>query len=89
MGLRVPVLAARSSVAERFVADGITGVLVAPDDAPATAATIASLLAHDDERAAMGNAGRLRVAREFPEGEMIDGFQRAIDVARDRSRWTV
>ena len=89
MALRVPVLADRATVAERYVADGITGILVGAGDAPATAATIASLLAHDGERAAMGNAGRLRVAREFSESEMVDGFQRAIDAARDRSRWAV
>ena len=87
MALRVPVLADRGTVAERYLADGITGVLLPAADAPATAATVAGLLAHGDERAAMGNAGRLRVGREFPESDMVDGFQRALDAARDRTRW--
>lgn len=89
MAMRVPVLADRGTVSERYVADGITGTLLQPADAPATAAIIATLLAHDPRRAAMGNAGRTRVAREFPETEMVDGVQRALDAARDRTRWVV
>ena len=89
MALRVPVLAERGTVAERYVADGITGILLPPGDAPATAATAASFLAHNDERVAMGNAGHVRVARDFTEARMADGFEHAISAARDRTRWIV
>ncbi len=87
MALRVPVLGDRGSVLQRYVADGITGALLPPGDAGATAATVASLLAHREQRAAMGSAGRARVAREFSETSMADGFERAAAGARDRTRW--
>jgi hypothetical protein len=87
MAMKVPVLAERGPIAATYVADGITGLLLPSNDAPATAAALARLLAHDDQRTAMGTAGRLRVAREFTEAAMLDGFERAASVAADRSRW--
>jgi hypothetical protein len=36
----------------------------------------------------MGNAGRTRVQRDFPEISMIDGFERAVNAAGDRAKWT-
>jgi hypothetical protein len=45
------------------------------------------LLAHEERRSAMGTAGRARVARDFPETAMIEGFERATEIARDRTRW--
>jgi len=35
----------------------------------------------------MGNAGRARVQREFSESAMIDGFERAVNAAGDRTKW--
>ena len=89
MALRVPVVAERGTVVQRYVADGITGLLLPPGDVPATAATVAAFLAHDEERAAMGNAGHVRVARDFTERRMVDGFEHAVGSARDRTRWIV
>lgn len=88
MAMKVPVLADRGGIAGTYVADGITGLLLPPTDAPATAAALARLLAHDDQRTAMGAAGRARVAREFTAAAMLDGFERAAAAAADRSRWT-
>lgn len=87
MALRVPVVAERGEQAQRYLADGIAGILLPPGDIPATAATLATFLAHDDQRIAMGNAGRIRVTRAFPATAMIDGFERAASVARERSAW--
>ncbi len=87
MALRVPVLAEQAPLAHRYIADGITGILLPPANPPATAATIAAFLARDAQRVAMGNAGRSRVTREFPESAMIDAFDRAASAARDRERW--
>jgi hypothetical protein len=87
MALRVPVLAERDPVALRYLADGITGVLLPPADPPATAAAVATFLAHGARRAAMGNAARARVAREFPESAMIETFYEAVEAARVRERW--
>lgn len=89
MALRVPVLAERGTVAQRYVADGITGMLLPPGDAPSTAAALATFLAHDDQRQAMGNAARVRVARDLTEAAMLDQFEQAVTAARDRSRWAV
>jgi glycosyltransferase involved in cell wall biosynthesis len=87
MALRIPVLADRDTVAARYVADGITGTLLPPGDAPATAALLSVVLAHAEQRSAMGSAGRTRVARDFSEREMADQFAAAADLARDRTRW--
>jgi glycosyltransferase involved in cell wall biosynthesis len=87
MALRIPVLAERSDVAQRYVADGIGGVLLPPGDAPATAAIVATFLASDEQRAAMGNAAHVRVGRDFSERAMVDAFARVTDAARDRSKW--
>jgi glycosyltransferase involved in cell wall biosynthesis len=87
MALRVPVLAERSDVAQRFVADGIGGILLPPGDAPATAAMATTFLAGDEQRMAMGNAAYVRVARDFSERAMVDAFARVTDAARDRSKW--
>lgn len=77
MALRIPVIAEREPLAQHYIADGITGVLIPQSDAPETAALVATFLAKGDQRAAMGNAGRARVAREFTETAMIEGFERA------------
>ena len=87
MALRIPVLAERGTLPQHYLADGIAGILLPPSDAPATAALVASFLAHEGQRVAMGAAGRVRVARDFTESEMVDGFERAALAARDRTRW--
>jgi len=87
MALRIPVLAERDALSQRYVADGICGILLAQPDPGTMAARIAVLLAHEERRAAMGNAGRARVTRDFSEQGMIEGFERATELARDRTRW--
>ena len=78
MALGVPVIAAQGGVAETYVANLISGSLVPAEDAATTAATVVTLLASEEQRQAMGAAARARVAREFPESAMIDGFQAAM-----------
>ena len=87
MALRIPVIAERGEQAQRYLADGIAGILLPPGDIPANAATLATFLAHDEQRVAMGNAGRIRVTRAFPATAMIDGFEQAALAARERSAW--
>ena len=67
-------LAAEGGVAETYVANLISGSLIHPDEAATTAATVVTLLSSEEQRQAMGSAARARVAREFPEQAMIDGF---------------
>jgi len=78
MSLGVPVIAAEGSVADTYVANLISGALVPSEDAATTAATVVTLLGNEEQRVAMGAAARTRVAREFPEGAMIDGFEAAV-----------
>jgi hypothetical protein len=77
----VPVLADRGSAAARYVADGITGLHLAPGDVTGTAAALAQLLAADETRRHMGAAGRARAARSYTEAAMLDGFARAAAAA--------
>lgn len=87
MSAAVPVIAERSPYLANFVPDGIAGVLLPPRDPSDTAAAVASFLAADNQRAAMGRAGRARVAREFTEAAMVEGFAAAATAAGDRSLW--
>lgn len=87
MAARVPVIAERSSLLSQYVPDGISGVLLPPADPSDTAATVANFLADNNQRAAMGKAGRTRVARDFTETAMLDGFSAAAAAAGDRTHW--
>lgn len=80
----IPVMAERTTVAARYVADGIHGVTMAKLDPALMAAEMAVLLSEPDVRAAMGSAARLRVEREFPLREMLAGFEQAARGARER-----
>ena len=87
MAAGVPVIAERTSLLSHFVPDGIAGVLLPPAHPNDTAATVANFLADNNQRVAMGRAGRTRVARDFTETAMIDGFIAAASAAGDRARW--
>jgi glycosyltransferase involved in cell wall biosynthesis len=86
MALGVPTVASEDGVAQRYIANGISGALYPPDDSASTAATVAGMLMSDETRETMGKAARTRVAREFPESQMIEGFDRAANSARTRGR---
>jgi glycosyltransferase involved in cell wall biosynthesis len=87
MSLRTAVIAERWPLTQHYLADGITGLLLAPGDPSRMASAIAAFLAGTERRTAMGNAGRTRVQRDFTELAMIDGFERAVDAAGDRTNW--
>jgi glycosyltransferase involved in cell wall biosynthesis len=87
MALGTPVVAERGPIAAHYVADGISGTLLPPADPLAAAAAVAMLLAQDEVRRVMGRAARGRAEREFGAAAMADGFLRAAEAARDRSRW--
>ena len=88
MAAAVPVIAERSPYLAHYVPDGIVGVLLPPADPSDTAAWVAKFLADASQREAMGRAGRSRVAREFPESAMVDGFAAAANAAGDRALWS-
>ena len=87
MAAGVPVIAERSPLLSLYVPDGIAGVLLPPAHPNDTAATVANFLADNNQRVAMGKAGRTRVARDFPESAMIEGFIAAASAAGDRTLW--
>jgi glycosyltransferase involved in cell wall biosynthesis len=60
--------------------------LIPPDDAATTAAAVVTLLTNEETRTAIGAAGRARVAREFPESAMVEGFVEAATAAGGRHR---
>ncbi len=80
----VAVMAERTTVAARYVSDGIHGVTMAKLDPALMAAELAPLIAEPEVRIAMGTAARLRVEREFPLREMLAGFEQAARSARER-----
>jgi glycosyltransferase involved in cell wall biosynthesis len=86
MALGIPTVASEGGIAERYIAHGISGALYPSDDSASTAAAVAGMLQSEESRAAMGKAARTRVAREFPESQLIEGFDRAANTARTRGR---
>jgi glycosyltransferase involved in cell wall biosynthesis len=87
MALRLPVIAERSPLTGHYIADGISGLLLPSGDAADAAATLTAFLASSERLSAMGNAGRARLHREFPEGRMVEAWERAVLAAGDRSQW--
>lgn len=65
-------VAARTGGIPEIVDDGRTGRLVPPADARALARAVADLLLHAEERAAMGEAGRLRARGEFSSAAWVE-----------------
>jgi glycosyltransferase involved in cell wall biosynthesis len=84
MALGIPVLAGEGTVAEHYVLSNITGILLPAGDAYFTAACVAEFLSNAHRRAMMGHAAQHRIARDFPEEHMIDGFERAAVAAMAR-----
>jgi hypothetical protein len=74
MAAGVPVIAERSPLLALYVPDGIAGVLLPRAHPNDTAATVANFLADNNTRVAMGKAGRTRVARDFTETAMVEGY---------------
>jgi glycosyltransferase involved in cell wall biosynthesis len=87
MALRIPVIADRTPLTQHYVADGITGALLAPGDPAYTASNLASFFASREKLAAMGNAARARVQRNFPDAISVDAFDQAVHAAGDRTTW--
>jgi glycosyltransferase involved in cell wall biosynthesis len=86
MALGIPTVASEGGIAQRYIAHGISGALYPPDDSASTAAAVAGMLKSEEDRVAMGKAARTRVAREFPESQTIEAFDRAANTARTQGR---
>jgi len=65
MACGTAVVGSRTGGIPEVVADGVTGLLVEPDDPSALASALNALLADPGRAAAMGQAGRDRAVAEF------------------------
>ncbi len=74
MACGVPVIASDVGGLPEIVVDGVTGLLVQPGSAPELAAAIERLLAYDDLRSRMGDAGLERVRARFALGVQVDSY---------------
>jgi glycosyltransferase involved in cell wall biosynthesis len=87
MAWAVPVVATRVGGVPELVADGVTGILVPPDDPEALGAALETLLDDADLRASLGRAGAERVATQFDArhlaGRMLSLYE---ELARARAR---
>jgi colanic acid/amylovoran biosynthesis glycosyltransferase len=65
MAMGLPVVSTFVSGVPELVTDGVTGILVPPDDPPAAAAAIGRLMADPALSAAMGQAARRTIEQRF------------------------
>lgn len=80
-----PVIGSRMGGAMEAVADGITGLLVDPDDEEATAKAITRLLTNDELAQKMGRQGRARAVSEFTwEAQAAKLRQQLATIVADR-----
>ncbi len=84
----LPVVSTRVGGIPEVIADGMTGILVPPDDPDALAAALAQVIKDTGYRHALGKAAKARVERLFGTPRMIAEFQDCYDrLARfDRNR---
>lgn len=61
----LPVVAARSGSAPNVVEDGVTGILVPPEDEKQIVSAVSGLLLMPEERRKMGEAGRRLVGKKY------------------------
>jgi glycosyltransferase involved in cell wall biosynthesis len=84
MACGLPVVATTAGAIPEVVEDGVTGVLVPPDDPEALANAVVSLLSDPQRMKAMGKAGAERVRERFTWDKVaervIQGCERALQV---------
>lgn len=75
----LPVVATKVGGIPEVVADGVSGMLVPPDDPAAMAAALARLVQDGEHRRALGEAGRQRAQHMFSTRRMTDEFEAAYE----------
>jgi len=63
--LALPCVSTRAAAVAELIEDGTTGLLVEPEDVPALATALESLIRDPGRRAVLGNAGAEHVRRDF------------------------
>jgi glycosyltransferase involved in cell wall biosynthesis len=72
MAVGVPVIASRTGGIVESVQEGLTGLLVEPDDSQTLKRAILSLLGDERRRLAMGRLGRIRAVERFSYTVLIE-----------------
>ena len=72
----VPVVASRVGGVPEVVLDGVTGVLVPPEDPGALGAALLELADDVDRRRRLGTAGRRYVVERFEWGRCVEAMER-------------
>ena len=80
-----PVIAGRLETIAELVEDGVSGLLVPPDDVPALTEALRRLVDEPEAGKAMGFAGRKHVAEEFSDEINWDRLEAAIDAVGKRA----
>jgi glycogen(starch) synthase len=71
-----PIVATRVGGLPEVVLDGVTGLLVPPEDPEELARALTFLLEHPDEAARLGHTGRLRAKRAFGWANYVEAYDR-------------
>jgi glycosyltransferase involved in cell wall biosynthesis len=74
-----PVVATEVGSVREVVDDGVTGILIPPDDAISMAQAIQRLVQHADDSRRMGEAGRLRVEQMFRLEQTVESTERLLE----------
>lgn len=75
LAMERPVVTTEVPGVLEVVEDGVTGLVVPPEDAPALAKAVLRLLENPEQAKAMGRAGRQRVAAGFSLERMLDRME--------------
>jgi glycosyltransferase involved in cell wall biosynthesis len=85
MARSLPVVALREGAMPEIVLDGITGVLVAPENRAALTAAVDQLVSNPLLAQTMGEAGRRRAISEFAPDGAVNRFVRLVRESLDQS----
>jgi glycosyltransferase involved in cell wall biosynthesis len=78
-----PVVASATGGIGDWLDDGVSGLSVAPGDAPALARALSELLDDPERQRAMGEAGRASVAERFSLARHVEAIAEAYQAARE------
>lgn len=71
----LPVVATRVGALPEIVSDGVSGILIPPEDAPSMGQALERLVCDSEMRRAFGDAGRRRVLERFNRSRWLDEME--------------
>ena len=82
----VPVVSWLKGVTDDIVADGITGLLIEPDDTEGFAEAILSLLENPEKLLSMSGAAQKTAVSRYSSESMIDAYEAQFGEEEDRQK---